>query len=212
MNIKLAVAVLVGIAAILAGVYFLINKESTTERIGSENEEVSSVSGEFREIVRSGKAFECTLAYDDGINASSGVVYITAGAERIRGDIDVIRSPAGALEVHIVRDGGFNYVWSSIMSSGVKTVVEDKETLFEQSENSPIDPNTTKFDCRSWKVDESKFSLPDDVEFQDMSDMVPSEYSAPQDAASIKETQCGMCAKVTDQNAAAQCRAAFGCE
>lgn len=138
---------------------------------------------------------------------------MTAGAERIRGDFNITESAIGQVEMHLIRDGGRHYLWGSALEQGIMTAVPNEEVLFEQDENSPVDENT-EYECVTWRVDDSKFSLPVGVEFQDMTVFQSGINASGSAGASVdmKTQQCAACAMVQDADAAAQCRTAFQCE
>lgn len=208
MNTKLIIGIIAALAVIAAGAYLLIGRGGADKERAAEQDGQQMI-GRFEALVRSGRSLECTFTHRDELNASSGTVYISGGGERIRSDVSVTESGAGPMEVHLIRDGGYNYVWGSAMPQGIMMAVQDNESLFEAGENSPIDEETTEFDCRSWRVDESRFSLPSGVEFQDMGALMNLGASA---GASVGAQQCTICDMIPDSDEAAECRAALQCE
>ena len=201
MNIKL-LAGIVGGLVVLGGAYYMWGSSDSAQNSMPKEE---SAKGNFASMMRTGKNYECTFAYKDGENSSSGTVYMTAGADRLRGDFSVADSAAGAMEVHMIRDGGYNYLWGSSMPQGIKMAITNKEMLFESDTNSPVDENVD-YDCRGWNVDNSKFSLPRDIEFQDMT-----AFQANTEA-SMGANQCQACDMIGDADAKASCLAAMGCQ
>lgn len=212
MNTKIIVAIVGGLV-VLGGAYYLLSRNSGQNLIREEAWEDDSAIGRFDDMVRSGKSYQCTFEFKDETNESSGTVYMTGGADRLRGDFDITDSQVGAMEVHLIRDGGYNYLWGSALPQGIKTAVTEKETLFEDDANSPVDTNVD-YECRTWNVDESKFSLPAGVEFQDMSawqESVGASVNA-EAGASVSTNQCQACDMIGDANAKASCKAALGCQ
>lgn len=204
MNIKLLAGIVAAVLVLGGAYYFLSSKDESTVNSPQEEE---SIKNRFASLVQSGKSYECTFEYNDEENISTGKVYMAAGAERLRGDFNVTDSAAGAMEVHMIRDGGYNYLWGSTMPQGIKMAVTNEEMLFEDDTNSPVDENVD-YECRSWNVDNSKFSLPSDVEFQDMT-----AFQANMEASmGAGANQCAACDMIGDANAKASCKAAMGCE
>lgn len=140
---------------------------TTTEGSAADASAEESASAEFngsmKELVARGGDYMCTFTQTTDVADSSGTVYISG--ERLRGDFKSHEKVSDTdVESHMIRDGGFAYVWSSAMPTGFKMVVDDSAST---------DSNSTGFDynqqldysCNSWTVDESQFSLPAGVEF-----------------------------------------------
>jgi hypothetical protein len=210
MNTKILIGGAVALV-VLGGAYFLTTRDGADKQ--EETQVTDNMKGGFAELVRAGGSFECTFEYKDETNESSGKVYMTAGAERLRGDFNITDSQAGAMEMHVIRDGGYNYLWGSTMPQGIKTAVTANEMLFEEGDNSPVDENVD-YECRRWNVDGSKFSLPAGVEFQDMSawqGSVGADMNA-EVGAGASANPCQACDMIGDANAKASCKAALGCQ
>ncbi len=204
MNIKLLAGIAAGLL-VLGGAYYLWSGSSDATQ--NSPEETESIKSRFSSLVQTGQSYECTFEYDDGSNTSSGVVYMTAGANQLRGDFNVTDSAAGPMEIHMIRDGGYNYMWGSSMPGGIKMAVTNEESLFEDETNSPVNENVD-YECRSWDVDNGKFSLPSDIEFQDMT-----AFQADMEASvGASADQCKACDMIGDENAAASCRTAMRCQ
>lgn len=198
---------------VLGGAYYFLSRDNGAGVTEDAAREEDGAIGRFADMVRSGRSYQCTFEYKDETNESSGTVYMTGGAERLRGDFDITDSQAGAMEMHMIRDGGYNYLWGSALPQGIKTAVMKKETLFEDEENSPVDTNID-YECRSWSVDESKFVLPAGVEFQDMSAWQGNIGASMNAEAGVgaAANQCQACDMIGDANAKASCKAALGCQ
>jgi len=203
----------VGGLVVMGGAYYFLSRDDGASVTREEASEDDSAIGRFADMVRSGRSYQCTFEYQDETNESSGTVYMTGGAERLRGDFDITDSQAGAMEMHMIRDGGYNYLWGSTMPQGIKTAVTANEMLFEEGDNSPVDENVD-YECRRWNVDESKFSLPTGVEFQDMSAWqgnIGASMNA-EAGAGAATNQCQACDMIGDATAKASCKAALGCQ
>lgn len=172
---------IIGIVAVLAvagvGAYVAMNPGLISNYGGtaavienSQENESTSAGSTFAELIARGQSVQCTFTYDDGQgNVSAGTVYMAAGGAKIRGDFTVT-SPV-ATEAHLVRAGGYNYLWGPQMPQGIKTKVTNENEL-TAGESSGFDPNT-KFSCKSWTMDDSAFSLPATIKFIDLDAMKP---------------------------------------
>lgn len=115
----------------------------------------------------------CT--FEDSETGDKGTYYVARGS--MRGDVTTTTD--GKTQVsHMVYKDGFMYTWMDGEATGYKMVANFEEE--ESAENSEVDSNvetSTTFDteeefdynCSSWRVDSSKFELPEGIEFIDFS-------------------------------------------
>ena len=212
MSTNTIIAVVVGVVVVAGGAYLYLNPSILGDNQGATVIEGNSAlaGSTFAALVQSGQPVTCTFEYNDGAgNVSSGMVYMANGAERIRGDFNIIESAAGAMEAHLVRDGGYNYLWGSSFEQGIKTKVtaENEGKLFDDKQGAVSED--TEFTCSAWSVDESKFALPSGVEFMDMSAQIEAATGASGDV-SVKAQQCAACGNLP-ADAKEQCLAALSC-
>jgi len=208
--IGLGVAVAVG-----GGVYVYtsgntqINEETTGEQESTRKD--ASKSRDFRTILSSGENVRCTFSHEENGNHTEGTIYMADSGERISGHF--VMTGTMDTEMHIIRDNETSYMWGPAFSEGIKVAVteDNRDVLFESDTDAAIPENVT-YTCDSWRVDNSKFTVPSDVTFVDMQahmdammQGMPSEGSA-----DIRAMQCGTC----DQAGSAreQCRTALGCD
>lgn len=134
-----------------------------------ENKEGASVGNTFANLVALGQSVTCTFSHDDGAGSrSSGTVYMTGGATQMRGDFTVEASGTAPVETFMVRTGGYTYIWSDASPQGIKSQVINETELMSDDQNGGIDEDT-EFSCQAWSVDTAKFSLPNGIQFTDMS-------------------------------------------
>ncbi len=209
---KTLIAIIV-IILILGGGYFVWknmgDREAVNDTAGSieeTNTESEASGGTFASVLRSGSNVECTFTQGEGPTTSSGQMYISNRGEEIRGDF-TLAIDGEPQEAHMIRTGGWNYLWGSFSPQGIKMQVteENREKIFEgESANIPDD---VQYDCNSWNVDQSKFSVPSDVEFVDISAQIGTGADASVD---MKSAQCAACEQAGP--ARAECRVALQCE
>lgn len=228
MGINVLIGIVAAIMVVGGGTYVAMNPEVITsitggavedQMISPENDmdsDSASVGSTFAELVALGQSVECTFTYDDGTgNASSGTVYMTGGAAEMRGDF-VVTSPM-ATEAHMIRTGGYNYIWGPDMPQGIKTKVTNETELMAGSQDSGIDENT-QFACQAWNVDNGQFAIPVGVDFMEITASVNADasVSAPggsvnaSGSASVKAQQCAGCTMLSG-SAKDQCLAALAC-
>jgi hypothetical protein len=155
-----------------------------------------------------------------------GVVY-TVG-EHVRAEYAVVQQ-GGAMTSYMVTDGAVVYAWGQTPMGMVGTTYR-VDVLTEHLETEELEAQYAQdasdfglmegqdYECEPWEVDAGIFTIPDDVSFMDMTDMmkgwIDAEQSPSAGASTAEETpvDCGMCdslpAELGEQE---QCRALLGC-
>jgi hypothetical protein len=212
----------VGAIVVLGGGYWYFSSSNAGDTMAGDimqgDSRMQNVGSTFAAILAGGQNVQCDYSFSDGTNQSSGRVYVADGGERLRGDF-TITAPT-TMEAHMIRDGGHNYIWSSMMEGqGMKMTVtaENRNTLFDTDEAGI--PDDVNYNCAPWSVDASVFALPTGVEFMDMSaqmeqlkNMMPAGAGASgSGSADVKAMQCAACDQAPGE-AREQCRVALGCE
>ncbi len=203
--------ILIALAVVLAagGGYYFLSKSDDAGGMGrQEAANTESRKLTLKDLFVLGDDFQCTFAHDDGANRSSGTAYLAEGGDRIRADFEIEESAAGAMNGHLLRVGGYNYVWGSFYEQGIKVAVteENKGELFSGDDEAAIDENT-EFDCVPWMKNDSRFVVPSDVEFIDFSAAVSGQMNS-----SGAMNQCAACDMAPAGAARDQCKAALSCQ
>lgn len=144
-----------------------------------------SFSGSLKQLLGMGKKVVCSFEYKDpeGKSLTSGTVYIDG--VRNRSEIKIkAEGDEGNEELNMnvisISDGKTGYMWNDGQKTGTKFDIAEMEKTGEeareQNQNQQdIQKNfEEKYDykCKDWRVDESKFNVPTDVEFVDMMEQV----------------------------------------
>ena len=160
---------------------------------------------------------KCT--FTDTESGSGGVVYIAKGS--VRGDFTT-QNEGSTVESHMISNEKEAYIWMDGLQTGIKLELDAMEDVNDTGfNNAPktVDINeTVDYSCTPWVPDESKFVLPTDRSFTDMSaameDVMESvqELQPGQDDTGTLdlETACAACDQ-TPEEYREQCRAALGC-
>lgn len=190
--------------------FFAFNQFSnkTTPGISSEEKAVSSDSltkGSIANLLTSGKNVNCTMTYPDG--KGSGIIYVSG--KKMRGDFMVNVESLGEVKSSMIQDGEYAYLWSDADKKGTKFKVSGIPTPspIANSSNQSVDLNQeVDLKCSSWGVDPSKFTVPSDVEFTDMSAMME---KVQDQSGAIQDNQSNLCDSITDPQAKAACVSAL---
>ena len=157
----------------------------------------------------------CT--YEDPETGDSGTFYVAGGS--MRGD--VTSTTDGKTETnHMIFMDGYMYIWMDGETTGFKTATdfEGEEEADTADINGDTETSTTfdtqkelDYNCSSWRVDSSKFTLPEGVEFMDFSQYTqPAAPASGNGATYDTSTQCAACESL-DADSKAQCKVALGC-
>lgn len=206
----------VGVVVIAAGAYFMMGSSSqsslSSDEMNERNAQVSESSvGTMADIMARGGAWKCTVSTTASGVTSGGTVYVADG--KVRGDFTSQVPQAGTVEVHMIADGTYAYTWTNMMKTGFKmstakpAETNDTPTAYAQ------DFYNAKYDyqCSPWTADASKFVLPTDITFNDMSSMMPA-AGAGAGASASGGPSCSTCDMIPDAGAKAQCRTALKCK
>lgn len=149
------------------------------------------------------KSLQCDFDYTtEGKAGSKGKIYISG--KKVRGEFEneVDGKPT---MMSMMQDENYTYVWGTVMPEGIKIAVpKDSKT---PQQNQYFDPNQPmNVNCKTWGVDQSKFVVPSDVTFRDMSFMM----QQPTTSAAAKQGQCAACAQL-EGDAKSICEKQLGC-
>lgn len=191
---------------IFAGLYLIISPKGSNEAF-----DVSTEAGQRAIAARleSGDPLECEFSIEQDGEPQSWTMFFEG--ERFRGNYSTMVEGQDVVG-GVINDGEYAYVWGTYegQTYGQKIAIEetgdvedgdvDVWTSDEWAETLEEDVSAT---CKSWRVDSSKFIPPSDINFTDFGALLNS-YGDSQDA-------CGYCDLAGDASAAAECRAALGC-
>lgn len=232
-TIGIAIAVVLVLAAIIGGTAIYNEKKQKDEQAKvtsttptetgvdsntTADESTPAESKSFKDILNGGSSVECTFTNTDDKNAQMSGTMVTDGT-MMAGDYQVQTAGTTMRGYMIMRDG-YMYSWLDTMPGGMKF------KLF--AGNQPADSNQNNLDtdkkmdvtCKPWNTDASRFILPTDRTFTDISAVItePSTGggsgggSVKIDGATGANTnQCVMCDNLVGDKKT-QCRNALGCK
>lgn len=171
-GILIAIAVIVLIGGAIG--FTMMNKPKTATPETPTNTETSNGTMEvksLRDLWTLGNNQTCT--FSDTTTGNNGVVYVSSGS--MRGDFTSMVNGTST-DSHMIVAGDAMHMWVDGQPSGFKSSLTQLENLG----SNPSAPKTVDldqqvdYDCNSWSVDASKFAVPSDIEFMDMSAMMES--------------------------------------
>jgi hypothetical protein len=172
-NIKLIIAaVIVILIIVVGGVLFLKYAKTPTQpqatgtqsaKTANSNSATDSISS----LLSGGKNVNCSITYPN--NQGTGTVFVSD--KKFAGDFTMKDNSGKETATHTISDGTYIYVWSSAMQGGIKMKFADaKSTAQDTQSTQGVDINQkVDLKCSPWLPDNSKFTVPANIKFQDMS-------------------------------------------
>lgn len=208
-NKGLVVAAVLILLVLLAGVgYYMFSKSakttpsektSVTEPKGSS---ASSITGSLKSLLTGGKTQTCTITYPD--NKGSGTIFVAD--KKFGGTFTVKESNGKDITGYMVSDGTYMYTWSTAATMGIKIKLETAEKAAGNAETSTTDLNQeVNLNCSPWIVDNSKFAVPTNIQFTDMSNFLPKTSASPSTKTGTETQGQSPCDQIADASAKAAC-------
>ncbi len=203
-----AVVIIVVLAA-----FFMIQKSNPaapSESADSTQKESSDslnnfAKGSIASLLTAGKNVTCSLKYPEG--KGTGTVFVSG--KKVRGDFTTATDAAKEFKTSMIQDGEYAYIWSDADKKGTKIKVSGlpSPSPVANSKTDTSDINQeVDLSCSTWSADPSKFAVPADVEFTDVSALM--EKSQGQLPAG-NSTPTSPCDAITDPQNKAACISAM---
>lgn len=170
---NIIIIIILAVVVIGGGIYFL-SSQLSSENIGNKNE--SYFSDKVADMFEKGKPLECSSEVGDVESSIKAVYYFDNQNKMVRVEMEALNKATGSTTntVSIIKDS-WNYFWDDLMNKdGMKIKFDENEDSILPTENLTLEDSDMKFDfvCKDWKVDSSKFDLPKDKSFKDLSGMM----------------------------------------
>ncbi len=209
---NLLIAGAVAILLLIGAGYLIMSKtskksvsESTVGQGKAQDTGSASTKGSIRSLLSAGKNVFCTVTYPD--NGGSGTMYIAD--KKMRGDFSTKDANGKPIESHMMQDGEFTYSWMGTQGFKMKidTTVQASPTTTSGTTQQGADlDKQVDMNCSSWSVDNSKFTVPEDVKFIDGSSFMKQTQSQTQTQTQTNTNST--CAQISDPSAKAACMSA----
>jgi len=160
-------------------------------------------------LVAAGNPVTCTFSTTTAQGTEEGTIYVADG--KVAGDF-TMNGTQGPTQAHMIMQDQTNYFWTSAGTQGFKSAVTATSSS-GSSQQGVSYSEPADYACQPWTADESKFTLPANITFMDMSAMTHGAApAAPGGATSVQGTQgqCAACGELSGTQKAA-CLAALHC-
>lgn len=195
----LAIAAAVILLLATGGLYLFSQNKSATKTSGSPTPtKAENKTSSLLDLLNLGKNQRCTFKTTVSNAVTEGVVYIAAG--KMRNDFTVTTNGKKST-MYMIRNGEDNYIWGGDMEKGIKMKLSLEELSSNSKASQYVNPNQkVDYSCDSWNVDQSVFMPPSNVEFTDLSGLMPKTTSAPS-----TNSNSSPCDTITDAVAKTAC-------
>lgn len=146
-----------------------------------------------KEILSAGISQKCSYDFELEGNSSRGEVYISDS--KIRADFVTVTTDKST-NTHMILDNNLYYLWVDGQVNGFKMSFDPNAVSSDQSPTSnQIDwDQKLSYNCSPWIADQSKFVLPSNITFQELS----------------TKANCALCDQLTGEDKS-QCLTSLGC-
>ncbi len=202
----------IAVLLLVAGIVFATkkNKQPTQQQqqdqaqIQEQNgEDGDSMKASIQEMMAKGKKLKCEWSDDQG---NKGVMY--TDGQRVKTEMSYSQQQTQNMnDSYMVHQQDTVYVWQANSDVGQMFKEQDFEQFQEEAEEmqdeaedvqvpkeAQVWQNNYDFKCESWKVDDSVFQVPDDVEFKDMTEvMKQAQEQVQEQMQQVQQQMQGMC-------------------
>lgn len=193
-----------------------VGEPGTTNLTVQKNDNSGGIfSGSLKDLMTKGEDAQCTWSSGSDVAKSSGTVYVNGN--KFYQEFSTTQGELGEIKSYILNDGEWVYQWNSMSKMGTKMQASEVKKMADDAQkNSPIDMdikpneegrrnidlnNKVDYNCQKWNVDASKFVLPSDIQFNDLSQMLNNMPKAIDGQTKIDV--CQMCDKLPAEGKAA---------
>jgi len=172
-----AIGIVVGLAVLLGGGYYLMNPgtASAPEAVGvqgtntgtsGETAQAGEVKTSLDVLAKRSGSWKCTVDVSQVPSISSGVAYIANG--KVRSDFTTKVPGYGDVETHLLVLGDDFYTWSSLMTQGTKINIAGKTYTPDKKPGEVSAWDNYTFDCQPWVEDASLLAPPANITFKSL--------------------------------------------
>lgn len=179
-------------------------------RVSQEKQQ--TIKGSLADLLGKAQGKQCTWSYQGEGADSSGTVYV--GKNKMYGESQMeVQTGEGAetMRMKMINDGEYFYQWSEETGQGSKMSLAEMEKWQEQGQEQASAQEQARmrnmqqeyeYKCSNWKVDESKFELPKNIQFTDLTKMM---QETQQQVEQMRQDACAMCEQLPEGEAKQQC-------
>lgn len=184
-KVPFIIAGVVGVVLAVGGGLWYVNSRSEDSQ--NTNQAASSITPQtttgdankpktIADFLAASQTQKCTFSYKEGTSDASGTMYFASG-RKMSGDFKTV-TDGKPTDGNMIIANNTQYFWTPNTNKGVKielTTVgsnSDDQASGAESASQGLDLDKNyDFNCSSWTLDESKFTVPTNVDFIDLSNI-----------------------------------------
>lgn len=180
---KLVITIIVVAVIVLGGIGWFVTQDksdsTSTQNSSSQNSNNSSgvTKGSLSSLSTGKKAQECTMNYSGANGSGTGTMYADGnGRGRMHLELKTEKGNIGQSD-QIMRDNKA-YSWTTTEGQTFGMVMDMSKMNSQQSQaqsqsntSTPAPDQSFDINCKDWKIDESKFTIPANVNFMDLNNL-----------------------------------------
>jgi len=200
----IAIAIVIAIFS-----YFMFGKSSQSPtgptEVGTNTQSGESMSkGTIKSLFSGGKNQTCNIKYPEDQQMGQGTVYVSG--EKFRGEFTTV-AEGKTMDYNMIQDGGYMYSWSSASPQGTKMQISELEKANASPTSGQVDLDSeVDLNCSGWSVDESKFQVPTNITFTDITQTL----NQLQSPGTLTKPSSAICDSIADAAAKAACIGQLG--
>ena len=166
--------------------------------------------GSIKSLLGANKNITCKINPSEN---DEGTIYVTGS--KMRGDFSTRVEGKGMMS-HMIQDGEYAYMWLDEDAKGTKMKLDFNQPVPSVPAGSSVRSQAENLDeevdmnCSNWSPDNSKFNVPGDVEFTDLSEMLKNSMMQNKTGTTAPKMDASVCNQIEDATAKAQCLKALG--
>lgn len=205
MNRNLLISIIVIVLLLLGVGFYLMRNQGSQNPVQQAVEQAAQNAsrGTIQSLI--GKNQMCKVSYPDG--NGSGTVYVSG--DKVRGDFN-IQAESQTMNTHMIQGGQEIYMWNDGSNQGTKIKIDPNQPTPSAPAGQPQTADLNQevdYSCNNWSPDESKFRVPTDVQFMDMSQMMqkPGGTGPMPTGTGTPKIDPSICNQIPDAAAKAEC-------
>lgn len=174
-----------------------VTSQPTPQEAKVETSEITK--GSIKGLIAAGKSVNCEMSYPD--SNIKGQTFVSGN--KVRGDFEVSDQNGSMMKTHMISDGTYSYMWTDSSKTGTKFKMDavkpsNAPSINPQNQAADLDKEVD-LKCNTWSTDNSKFTVPSDIQFSDLSNMMKT------GGTSAPKLDSSVCNQIEDPSAKASC-------
>jgi len=175
--------------------------DAATDKVttNTDTNSVSKIKGSIFDLIKKEIPLKCTYTFNSGSAVANGTIFSSGGKMRSEYMVNI-----GGKEMRqvAVMDGSYVYSWTAndpTIKQGMKIKINPDDQTGTKNDQVKSMQEEMDYKCLPWLVDNSKFQVPTDITFTDLSE-------------SVQPAQmCAACNSLTDEEQKTSCLDSLGC-